>query len=66
MRRIIESTMRSSPVLWPSQTGGYCDASNSIRKYVFSSTLTDAAPREDTLHWRHRPQLTAGQRLSHG
>jgi dihydrofolate reductase len=25
--------------LWPSQTGSYADAINSIRKYVFSSTL---------------------------
>ena len=43
MRRIIESTIRSSPVLWPSQTGSYSDAIYSIRKYVFSSTL-------ETLH----------------
>jgi dihydrofolate reductase len=28
--------------LWPSQTGSYADAINAIRKYVFSSTLTDA------------------------
>jgi dihydrofolate reductase len=28
--------------LWPSQTGSYAEAINSIRKYVFSSTLTDA------------------------
>ena len=27
--------------LWPSQTGSYADAINAIRKYVFSSTLTD-------------------------
>lgn len=27
--------------LWPSQTGSYAAAINAIRKYVFSSTLTD-------------------------
>src|SRR5947208_13910732 len=27
--------------LWPSQTGGYADAINAIRKYVFSSTLSE-------------------------
>lgn len=28
--------------LWPSQSGSYADAINAIRKYVFSSTLTEA------------------------
>ena len=28
--------------LWPSQTCSYADAINAIRKYVFSSTLTEA------------------------
>ena len=35
--------------LWPSQTGSYAAAINAIRKYVFSSTLTDAEWSNSTI-----------------
>ena len=35
--------------LWPSQMGSYADAINAIRKYVFSSTLTDTGWNNSTI-----------------
>ena len=35
--------------LWPSQTGSYADAINAIRKYVFSSTLSETDWNNSTI-----------------